>query len=70
MRALEVKEMQKKEAAEIKTTKLDLACMRYGVGKNTMRLIAKNAGAVVRIGKSYLINVTKVDNYLDAMSGE
>ena len=35
-----------------------------------MRKIAEDAGAVVRIGKSYLINVSKVDEYMDSLSGE
>ena len=70
MEALKVKEMMKSEVPQVKTIKIELACMRYGVGKNTMRKIARDAGAVVRIGKSYLINVSKVDRYMDALSGE
>ena len=70
MEALKVKEMMKREAPEVKTIKIESACMRYGVGKNTMRKIAEDAGAVVRIGKSYLINVSKVDKYMDSLSGE
>lgn len=53
---------------EVKTGKIEQACMRYGLGKNTMRKVADEAGAVVRIGKCYLINYLKVDNYMDAMS--
>ena len=70
MEALKVKEIMKRETPEVKTTKIELACMRYGVGKNTMRKIAEDARAVVRIGKSYLINVSKVDEYMDTLSGE
>ena len=70
MEALKVKEMMKREVPEVKTIKIELACMRYGVGKNTMRKIAEDARAVVRIGKSYLINVSKVDKYMDTLSGE
>ena len=69
MEALKVKEMMKREVPQVKTIKIEPACMRYGVGKNTMRKIAEDAGAVVRIGKSYLINVSKVDKYMDALSG-
>ena len=36
---------------EIKSGKLEQACMRYGLGKNTMRKVADEAGAVIRIGK-------------------
>ena len=41
---------------EVKTGRVDQACARYGVGRNTMRQIASQAGAVVRIGKNYLIS--------------
>ena len=70
MEALKVKEMMKRETLGVKTIKIEPACMRYGVGKNTMRKIAEDAGAVVRIGKSYLIKGSKVDMYMDALSGE
>lgn len=70
MEALKVKELMKREMPGLKTIKIEPACMRYGVGKNTMRRIAEEAGAVVRIGKSYLINVDKVDSYMDGLSGE
>lgn len=53
---------------ELFTGKLEQACHRYGLGKNTMRHIAEEAGAVIRIGKCYLINFSKVDIYLDSLS--
>lgn len=59
----------KKSIPEVKTGKLDQACMRYGVGRNTMRKIAEESNAVVRIGKSYLINFTVVDKFMDNLSG-
>ena len=55
---------------EARTGKIDQACLRYGVGKNTMRKIASDAEAVIRIGKNYLINYEKVDTYMDVLSGE
>lgn len=60
----------KKSIPEVKTGKLDQACMRYGVGRNTMRKIAEESNAVIRIGKSYLINFTVVDKFMDNLSGE
>lgn len=60
----------KKSIPEVKTGKLDQACMRYGVGRNTMRKIAEESNAVIRIGKSYLINFTVVDKFMDSLSGE
>ena len=53
---------------EAKTGKLEQACLRYGLGKNSMRRVADDAGAVIKIGKSYLINYTKVDAYMDSIS--
>ncbi|MCI6858503.1 MAG: DUF6462 family protein [Eubacterium sp.] len=53
---------------EVRTGKIEQACMRYGLGKNSMRKVADEAGAVIRIGKSYLVNFQKVDEYMDRMS--
>ena len=50
-----------------KTGRIEQACARYGVGRSTMRNIAKKAGAEVKIGKCYLINFSKVDAYMDNM---
>lgn len=55
---------------DVKTGRIEQACARYGVGRNTMRQIAEQAGAVVRIGRNYLINFQKVDQFMDSISGE
>lgn len=39
-------------------------------GRNSMRKIAEDAGAIIKIGKSVRVNFTIMDNYLDALSGE
>lgn len=54
---------------EVKTGRIEQACERYGIGKSSMRQVAEDAGAVIRVGKSYLINFTKVDAYMDSISG-
>lgn len=59
---------QERITPEIKTGRLDQACIRYSIGQNTMRQVAEDAGAVIRIGKRYLINFTKVDAYMDGLS--
>ena len=41
---------------DVKTGRIEQACARYGVGRNTMRKIAEDSGAVIRIGRNYLIN--------------
>ncbi len=55
---------------EVKTGRIDQACARYGVGRNTMRSIAEQAGAVRRIGKNYLIDFGDVDNFMDSLGRE
>ena len=55
---------------DVKTGRIEQACQRYGVGRNTMRQIAENANSVIRIGRNYLIDFSKVDKYMDALSGE
>lgn len=51
-----------------KTGRIDQACERYGVGRSTMRRIAEESGAVIRVGRTYLINYSKVDQYMDELS--
>lgn len=50
------------------TGKIEQACLRYGLGKNTMRKVAEDAEAIIRIGKCLLINYSKVDAYMDSLS--
>lgn len=45
-----------------KTGRIDQACERYGVGRSTMRRIAEESGAVVRVdyyGKRYISRGTR-----------
>lgn len=62
-----MRKLERMEAG-LRTGKIEQACMRYGLGKNTMRKVAEDAGAVIRIGRSYLINFQKVDEYMDKIS--
>lgn len=62
-----MKKLEKQEP-EIKTGRIDQACLRYGLGRNSIRKVAEAAGAEIKIGKSYLINFTKVDSYMDSLS--
>ncbi len=54
------------EKTEEKTGKINAACMRYGIGRNKMRELAEEAGAVVRIGRLYLVNYSVMDEFMDA----
>lgn len=51
-----------------RTGGIDDACTRYGLGKTSMRRVAEEAQAVIRIGKRYLVNYAKVDVYMDSLS--
>lgn len=47
---------------EQKTGTLEQAGLRYGFGRNSIRKIANDAGAVIKIGKSVRINFTGIFN--------
>lgn len=53
---------------EFKSGRIEQACARYGLGRGTMRQIAKEAGAEIKIGKCYLVNYSIVDAYMDSIS--
>lgn len=55
---------------EEKTGTLERAGARYGFGRNKMRAIAEDAGAIIKIGKSVRVNFTILDQFMDNMSGE
>ena len=55
---------------EQKSGTLEQAGMRYGFGRNSMRKIAEDGGAIIKIGKSVRVNFTILDKYMDALSGE
>ena len=66
-----VKKVKKRECertTEMRTGRIEDAMRRYGVGRDTMRKIARAAAAEIRVGRSYLINYSKVDAYMDSLS--
>lgn len=52
----------------MKTGGIEEACARYGLGRASMRHVAEDAGAIIRIGKRLLVNYEKVDRYMDSVS--
>ncbi len=50
------------------TGRIDDACRRYGLGRNTLRQIAKEAGATIHIGRTVLFNFMILDEYLNSLS--
>lgn len=55
---------------EVKTGTLENAGARYGFGRKKMRVIAEDAGAIVKLGRSIRVNFTILDNYMDSLSGK
>lgn len=55
---------------EQKIGTLEQAGIRYGFGRNRMREIAGQAGAIIKIGKSVRVNFTIMDQFFDKASGE
>ena len=60
--------LRKNESVEQKCGTLEQAGFRYGFGRNTMRKIAEEAGAVIKIGKCVRVNFTVMDKYIDDMT--
>lgn len=65
-----MKTLIKNTELEQKAGTLEQAGMRYGFGRNTMRKIADDAGAIIKIGKCVRVNFSIMDKYLDSLSGE
>lgn len=53
-----------------KSGTLEQAGLRYGFGRNRIREIAAEAGAIIKIGKSVRVNFSILDKYMDSLSGE
>lgn len=48
--------------------RVEMACKRYGLGYRSMRTEAQKAGAVVKIGRSVLINYETMDEYFRTLA--
>lgn len=46
--------------------RIDDACRRYSLGRNSMRRVASEAEAVVHVGRSCLISFARVDAYMES----
>lgn len=53
---------------DVKAAGIEYGCQRHGIGRCTMRKLAEDANAVVKIGKRWLFNVQKVDQYINDLS--
>jgi len=62
--------LTKNNDIEQKSGTREQAGMRHGFGRNSMRKIAEDAGAIIKIVKSVRVNFTILDKDIDALSGE
>lgn len=62
--------LMKNDDVEQKSGTLEQAGLRYGFGRNSMRKVAEDAGAIIKIGKCVRVNFTILDRYMDSLSGE
>ncbi len=70
MKALRLKALESGEYTDQINIKIDAACTRYSRGRASMMADASAAGALIRIGRSVLVNVPKMDIYYSALAGE
>ena len=59
---------QIKENENSKFLRTPAACSRYGIGRNLLRQTAEKAGAAVRIGRVFLIDVDRMDAYFSGLA--
>ena len=52
----------------VKLADVDQACARYGVGRHTMREIAEEAHAIVRVKRLWKVNLPVMDAYFDKIT--
>lgn len=52
-----------------KLATIPMARDRYKLSRNALVKYANEANAVVKLGKSIRINITKMDMYIDSVSG-
>lgn len=65
-----MKALIKNTDIEQKSGTLEQAGLRYGFGRNSMRKIAEDAGAIIKIGKCVRVNFTILDKHMDSISGK
>ncbi len=63
-----MKKLRELKTDNSKLLTVDGACARYQLGKGTIRKIAKEESAIVRIGRVIRINVDILDDYFDSLA--
>lgn len=60
---------RKINGTEIRTGRIQEAMARYCLGRDKMRSVAKEAGAVIKLGGVCLYDFEKLDNYFKTIGG-
>ena len=63
-----IKRREIEKTDDAKLLSIDDACARYSFGRATMRRVAQDAGAEIRIGRTYRVNKDRLDQYFDSIS--
>lgn len=66
--------LRTKGTPDIKTGRISEAMQRYSLGREKMKAVAREAGAIIKTGSgknsATLYNFSVLDEYLDELSGE
>lgn len=49
----------------LKTIRVPEAQRRYGLGREGIKKIAKECGAMVKVGRAFLVDVERMDKFMD-----
>lgn len=60
---------RKQKEVPVKYGRIAEAQARYSLGRETVKKVAKDAGATVKVGKALLFDFEKLDTYLESMRG-
>ena len=60
---------RKQVEVDVKTGRIKEAMSRYCMGRDKTRSVAKDAGAVIKVGKVCLYDFAKMDRYLESLAG-
>lgn len=61
---------KQRQTVGAKTGSVEAAAARYGLGVHSIRKVAEEAGAIVKIGRRVLVNFTVMDAYIDSLSSK
>lgn len=60
-----MRQARKRVSGDIKTGRIQEAMQRYCLGRDTTKKLAAEAGAVIKIGRSWLCDFDRMDQYME-----